>query len=117
MSYAQTVREHRRAAILRHLEQSGDYTSNAAILADVLNGIGIATTRDQAIGELAWLQEQGLASLTDHGDFTDRHRDPARRRDGARRRDPSRRAPAAAGGVTCRHRARSINWTKARAPG
>ena len=69
MSYEQTVRRHRRLAILRHLEQCSEYASNASILTDVLAGLGIQSSRSQVTTELVWLKDNGFASLTDHGDF------------------------------------------------
>jgi Fe2+ or Zn2+ uptake regulation protein len=54
--------EHRRLAILRHLEASARHTSNAAILTDVVTGVGIPSTRDQVMTALSWLEEQGLVS-------------------------------------------------------
>lgn len=58
--YLDTLRRHRRLAILRHLEASPEYTSNAAILQDVLAGVGLRSTRDQVTTEIAWLREQGF---------------------------------------------------------
>ena len=69
MSYEQTVRRHRRLAILRHLEQCSEYVSNASILTDVLAGVGIQSSRSQVTTELVWLKDNGFATLTDHGDF------------------------------------------------
>ena len=69
MSYSVTLRKHRRLAILRHLEQCADYTSNASILTDVLDGVGVTSSRDQVITELAWLKENGFVSYQDGGDF------------------------------------------------
>lgn len=69
MSYSETVRLHRRLAILKHLESCAEYTSNASILTDVCNGVGVTSTRDQIIGELAWLREQGLVEYDDRADF------------------------------------------------
>lgn len=61
--------EHRRLAILKHLARAAGYTSNGSILRDVLNGVGVPTTTDQLITAMAWLDEQELAVMTDHGDF------------------------------------------------
>lgn len=69
MSYADTVRKHRRLAILRHLEACVDYTSNASILVDVLDGVGVTSTRDQVITELAWLKQNDFVSYEDRADF------------------------------------------------
>lgn len=69
MSYTATLRKHRRLAILRHLEKCADYTSNASILTDVLDGVGVTSSRDQVITELAWLKENDFVSYEDGGDF------------------------------------------------
>lgn len=69
MSYADVVRKHRRLAILRHLEGCAEYTSNASILQSVLLGVGVPSTRDQVVTELAWLREQGLVAYEDRADF------------------------------------------------
>jgi len=67
--YADHIRRHRRLAILRHLEACSEYTSNVSILADVLRGLGVQSTRSQVITELAWLKDNGFVMTTDHGDF------------------------------------------------
>lgn len=69
MSYAETIRKHRRLAILRHLAECSDYTSNASILVDVLDGVGVTSTRDQVVTELAWLKENGFVTVEDRGFF------------------------------------------------
>jgi hypothetical protein len=67
--YPDTVRRHRRLAILRHLADCAEYTGNASILQDVLRGVGLTSTRDQVVTELAWLKEQGFVSYDDRADF------------------------------------------------
>lgn len=67
--YASTVRRHRRLAILRHLADCAEYTGNASILQDVLRGLGLPSTRDQVVTELAWLKEQGFVSYEDRAEF------------------------------------------------
>lgn len=62
--YAATVRQHRRLAILRHLDEVPDYTSNSSILQGVLMGLGLPSSSDQVVTELAWLKEQGFVELT-----------------------------------------------------
>ena len=69
MSYANTIRKHRRLAILRHLEACQDYTSNASILTDVLQGVGVNSSRDQVITELTWLRDNGFVLYEDKADF------------------------------------------------
>ncbi len=67
--YAKTVRRHRRLAILRHLEAIPEYTGNASILQEVLRGLGLPSTRDQVVTELAWLGEQGFVSCDPNAEF------------------------------------------------
>ncbi len=69
MSYADTIRKHRRIGILRHLEACSDYTSNASILTDVLDGVGIASTRDQVITELSWLRDNAFVTYEQNAAF------------------------------------------------
>lgn len=68
-AYQKTVAKHRRLAILRHLEGCLEYTSNASILGDVLKGVGVNSTRDQIVTELAWLRETGMVTYDDSADF------------------------------------------------
>ncbi|WP_158971974.1 VpaChn25_0724 family phage protein [Chachezhania sediminis] len=68
-AYNETLRKHRRLAILRHLEACMDYTSNASILTDVLDGVGVTSSRDQVVTELAWLKENGFVTFEDAGAF------------------------------------------------
>jgi len=69
--YQETLRRHRRLAILRFLEASPTFTSNVSILTDVLNSdaIGINTSRDQTTTELGWLEEMGFVTLMGQPDF------------------------------------------------
>ncbi len=69
--YQETLRRHRRLAILRFLEASPTFTSNVSILTDVLNSdaIGINTSRDQTTTELGWLEEMGFVTLAGQSDF------------------------------------------------
>lgn len=67
--YAETIRQHRRLAILRHLEAVPDYTSNASILQSVLRGVGLPSTADQVVTELSWLREQGFAEFEGSAEF------------------------------------------------
>lgn len=68
-AYADLTRRHRRLAILRHLEHIDGYSSNASILTDVVNSVGVPSTRDQITTELHWLDEQGLVTLQEIHDF------------------------------------------------
>ena len=67
--YGDLVRKHRRLAILKHLEACAGYTSNGSILQSVLIGVGVPSTRDQVITELAWLREQGFVAYEDRAEF------------------------------------------------
>jgi Fe2+ or Zn2+ uptake regulation protein len=67
--YAETLSKHRRLTILKFLADSPEYTSNASILECVCNDFGVTSSRDQVMGDLDWLQEQGLASFEDNGAF------------------------------------------------
>ena len=67
--YNDTLSQHRRLTILKVLADSPEYTSNASILEHVCNDFGISSSRDQVMGELDWLQEQGLATFEDNGSF------------------------------------------------
>ncbi len=101
MSYAATLDEHRRLAILTHLSACLDYASNSEILLDVCNGVGITTSRDQLTETLAWLREQDMVSIKDHEGFliveaTARGVDVAEaraRHPGVKRPAPKRPAP------------------------
>lgn len=67
--YVKRIERHRRLAILRYLEAIPEYTGNASILQDVLRGVGLPTSRDQIVTELAWLREQGFVSFDPAADF------------------------------------------------
>lgn len=67
--YGELVRRHRRLAILKHLEACAEYTSNGSILQAVLIGVGVPSTRDQVVTELAWLREQGFVVCDGRADF------------------------------------------------
>ncbi|WP_417262612.1 hypothetical protein [Celeribacter sp.] len=68
-TYNDTLRKHRRLAILRHLEACSEYTSNASILTDILNGVGVISTRSQVVTDLSWLKENGFVSYDDRAEF------------------------------------------------
>jgi hypothetical protein len=58
-----TATEHRRLAILRHLDALPQFSSNASIIRDVLAGVGVPSSEDQLRQALAWLEEMGLVRL------------------------------------------------------
>lgn len=67
--YAEHVASHRRLAVLRHLEASAEYVSNASILQGVLIGLGLPCTFDQLRADLAWLREQALVRFDPDAEF------------------------------------------------
>ena len=67
--YKDEVRKHRRLAILKLLAGVDQYTLNASLLEDGLNGVGVPSTRSQVITEVVWLSDNGFANHQDHGDF------------------------------------------------
>lgn len=69
MTYRETVRKHARLAILRHLADSCEYTSNASILSDVLPALGLVMSRSKIITEIAWLRDQGFVNYDGDAGF------------------------------------------------
>lgn len=67
--FAHHQSKHRRLTILRFLSDSPEYVSNASMLTDVCNGLGIPSTRDQVLGDIAWLTENAMVTREDHGSF------------------------------------------------
>lgn len=67
--YTDTLEEHRRLAVLTHLAGCAGYSSNAEILYDVVNGVGIDTGHNQITASLTWLREKGLIASEDHDGF------------------------------------------------
>ncbi len=62
MSFPDDLAKHRRITILRFLMDSPSYTSNSSILTDTCNGLGVATSRAQMHGEIAWLEENSFVT-------------------------------------------------------
>lgn len=61
--YKDFVTEHLRITILRALHDQPDYALNESLLLDIVGTFGFAPSRDKLIGELAWLDEQGLVTM------------------------------------------------------
>ncbi len=68
--YTKTISKHRRLTILRFLSDSPEYTSNGSILVEVCNNFGVTSSHDQVTGELAWLRENGMATIDEAAGFT-----------------------------------------------
>jgi DNA-binding GntR family transcriptional regulator len=65
MSFADHVAADARLCILQSLEADPGYDLNEHVLAAALDALGHSLSRDRLRGELAWLEEQGLATVTD----------------------------------------------------
>jgi DNA-binding GntR family transcriptional regulator len=64
MSFADHVAADARLCILQSLEADPGYDLNEHVLAAALDEVGHSLSRDRLRGELAWLAEQGLATVT-----------------------------------------------------
>ncbi len=62
MNYTAHFARHVRLAILRLLVEAPGYALNSSILVDAVGALGLAASRDQIRGEIAWLAEQGLVT-------------------------------------------------------
>ena len=69
MDYRQYTAADQRLVILQALEQDPGYSHNEAVLRSVLESVGHTVSRDALRTELAWLQEQGLVTITQAGDI------------------------------------------------
>jgi DNA-binding transcriptional ArsR family regulator len=65
MSYADHVAADVRLCILRILEEDSGYDLNEHVLSISVATFGHSLSRDYLRGELAWLAEQGLVTVTD----------------------------------------------------
>lgn len=63
MSYAEVHDGHVRLSVLRLLDGALGYTANDSILTQSVQQLGLACTRDQMRGHLAWLAEQRAVTL------------------------------------------------------
>lgn len=70
MSYQEKLQKIRRAIILRYLEDSQDYVSNADILLTVINSTpdGVSAYYSDVVADLRWLETKGYVIVT--GDAT-----------------------------------------------
>lgn len=62
-TFAERLAEDRRLAILRLLERSSRYEANQSLIAAALRDFGHAVSHDQVRDDLAWLEQQGLATV------------------------------------------------------
>lgn len=63
MTFAEHLAADRRLVILRLLEEAPDYRGNAYLLQSALPDFGHSVGLDRLQTDLAWLAEQGLATL------------------------------------------------------
>lgn len=68
--YLDRLKRDARILILQLLEEAPRYTSNVPMLRALLDECGIVFTSDQLEGEVAWLAEQGLATIERNGPLT-----------------------------------------------
>ena len=66
-SYAESVARHARITALKLLAEAPEYTLNESMLRELMAGFAVTYSRDQVAGLLAWLDEQGLATVEDAG--------------------------------------------------
>jgi len=69
VSYAEHFAKHTRIAILRVLDVAPGYRANSSILHSAVDELGLTASRDQVKTELAWLAEQRLVTVIEHGDL------------------------------------------------
>lgn len=65
MTLAERMREDNRLGVLRALEAAGRIGLRVGLLREVLADTGRLPTHDALDADLAWLREQGLATLED----------------------------------------------------
>lgn len=58
--YNEHFAKHLRLVVLRLLHEASGYRLNSSVLTDAANAHGLAASRDQMRGQIAWLAEQGL---------------------------------------------------------
>lgn len=63
--YARLLAEDRRLTILRTLAQDHDYSVNDHILKRALAALGHGVSRDMLRGDLSWLHDQRLLTVTE----------------------------------------------------
>lgn len=68
--YATLVTEDRRLCLLRLLSEATGYTANSSILSRLASQMGHRASRDTVDADLAWLAEQGLATVEAVGAVT-----------------------------------------------
>ncbi len=71
MSFHNTITEDRRLSLLLVLVETPGYSANAFLLRDAVGSVfGHVASVDQVRVDLAWLAEQGLATVKTTGDVT-----------------------------------------------
>jgi hypothetical protein len=70
MNYGQFEREARRLVLLQALQHAAQYRTNNLMLLAYCEAIGHTVSGDALVADLAWLAEQGLATLAMTGDVT-----------------------------------------------
>ena len=60
--YAELLEQQRRLVILRALAEAASYSANTSLLADVVDHLGVPSSRAQVEGAVSWLAELGLVT-------------------------------------------------------
>jgi hypothetical protein len=66
-SYVRLLEEDRRLTILKLLAEAGDYKANHFLVHTALDGFGHTVSMDRLKADLAWLDEQGLITVSEIG--------------------------------------------------
>jgi hypothetical protein len=70
MKYAEYQTQDRRLVLLKGLEASTQYRTNAFLLRRYAEAVGHMVSSDTIEADLAWLAEQGLVTLSHEGGVT-----------------------------------------------
>jgi hypothetical protein len=70
MKFAEFQTEDRRLVLLKGLENSAQYRANAYLLRRFADSVGHVVSAERIETDLAWLAEQGLATVTADGGVT-----------------------------------------------
>ena len=64
-AYDKLIREDQRLVILQVLNEDADYSHNEHVIRSALRAVGHGMSRDKLHTEFAWLEEQGLVSVSE----------------------------------------------------
>ena len=70
MTYKDTLRQDLRLTVLELLRQTDGFSLNERLLSSALSAFGHNPSADVLLGEITWLEEQGLVTTEKAGPFT-----------------------------------------------